>query len=217
MVVDTTSLAYRSAQARARVDNFSRYRHPEPDPPPGPFVTIYGEIGEGKPVNAARVSRTLRGYPEAKQIEVTIDSRGGNLAEARKIYALLRGSGKHVSARVIGKCASAATIILLAGDWREASSTATFLLHDIELDPERGRPDNESRWTADFHSRVSKLMREENHTLVSFYAGRTGKPAHVFRQAMDGQKEMTANEAARLGLVHAVLDPLAPRLAATAK
>src|SRR5215218_8324339 len=105
--IDRASADYKQAKARAMVDGYVRYLHPQPDPPPGPFVTIYGEIGEHKAVNAARIERTLRGYPEARQIEVAIDSRGGNLQEARKIYALLRGSGKYVSARVVGTCSSA--------------------------------------------------------------------------------------------------------------
>jgi ATP-dependent protease ClpP protease subunit len=214
--IDTTSRAFRSAQARARVDNFSRYLQADPNPPPGAFFRVSGEIGEGKAVNAAGIERKLKLYSLEKQIEVVIDSPGGNLQEARKIYALLRGSGKHVSTRAIGTCASAATIILLAGDWREANSTALFGLHEIELEPERARPAvGKGRWTADFHSRISNMMREENAKLASFYAGRSGKPIHMFRQAMTAEKRLSADEAVRMGLVHAVLDPQAPRWAAS--
>jgi len=157
--------------------------------------------------NAARIERKLKLYNE-RQIEVIIDSPGGHLQEAQKIYSLLRGCGSHITTRAVGTCASAATIILLAGDWREATATSRFLLHEGEIDPNQARAVvGKDRWTADFHLRISKIMNEQNAKLAHFYAGRTGKPVRMFQEAMRAERVLNANEAREISLINNVLNP----------
>ena len=52
--------------------------------------------------------------PSDNNIDIELHSCGGRCDETYAIYDALRATGKEISTRVVGKCASAATIVLLA-------------------------------------------------------------------------------------------------------
>ncbi len=190
------------------VDHYSRYRRGVRDPGDKPAVIkVRGKIGPDDPVRAATVKFHLGTvFAEAKNIEVVIDSGGGSVSEARQIYALLRSDGRPVTTRVVGECSSAATVVLMAGDYRKSVVSAKFVLHEVEARPLSGR------WTAEAHAKESAFLRTQNAELAKLYAGRTGKPIAEFERAIRKDVPHDAAWARHMGLIYNVLDPDEPQV-----
>jgi ATP-dependent protease ClpP protease subunit len=88
----------------------------------GTAIWLQGTIGEG---SAAEVERA---FDEHTQIEtVMLSSRGGRLAEAERIAALIKR--RYLNTTVRGSCVSACTYILIAGHRRSASETSKIGFH----------------------------------------------------------------------------------------
>src|SRR5690554_3884020 len=66
---------------------------------------------------------------KVKGIHMTIDSPGGSVAGADKFFDFLKSLNVPITARVDGFCASAATVLLLAADKREAKPFTNFMIH----------------------------------------------------------------------------------------
>lgn len=162
---------------------------------PGDWTTDY--------VGVRRVAEDLHRCRGAAEIALLIDSPGGDFATARKIYNLIRAHPGRITARITGTCASAATVIALAADWREAVPSARFLLHEASVDPHVAR----GQWTAGVHRKVASAVEAINEEMARFYAGRIGRPVADFRAVMARARPMTAAAALDIGLLHAVLDP----------
>lgn len=184
-----------------------------------PLIKILGEIGgdrkKGTAVRVEDVQRVLSANPQAKEISLVLNSPGGSLVEGRKIYSILRSSGARISARVLGNCCSAATIIFLASDFRESVGSAKFLLHEVSLKPDRS---DGGRWTADAHRKQAAELEAINDDLARFYAMRCGGKPADFRREMRTETGITSATAQKIGMVHAILDasgmrPLAPQRA----
>lgn len=96
-------------------------------------IDIHGEIGgswwnEG--VTFDDVKDQLKDIAKSdKKILVRICSLGGSVDEALAIFELLHSMKERVTTECYGRCASAATLIAMAGDTRKMSRYALFLIH----------------------------------------------------------------------------------------
>ncbi len=207
VVVDTENQR-RLRAAKAALDGYSRYRVNAKDPGDKPAVIkVYGKIGPEDAVRAAGVKHKLQTlFASASTIEVIINSGGGSLADARQVYALLRADGRPITTRVAGACCSAATIVLLAGEYREAVAGSQFLLHEVEVRPINGR------WTAAARDKEAEYLRKQNEELARFYAGRTGRTAAEFERVIKQDTEYDVKWAEDKGLIHKLLDPDNPQV-----
>ena len=81
-------------------------------------------------INTGRIIRkALRDLSGVGEIEVLISSPGGDVDEAFQIHDALRDHPAKVITIINGFCASAATIIALAGDERRISKNSLYLIH----------------------------------------------------------------------------------------
>lgn len=64
------------------------------------------------------------------EITVRINSGGGDVFAAVAIYTRLKEHKAKISVKIDGWCASAATIIAMAGDTIEISVGGVFMIHD---------------------------------------------------------------------------------------
>lgn len=131
----------------------------------GTAIAILGTLGEGA---AARFNQNLKLYPGVNV--VILDSMGGRIFEAQKISEIIANRG--LNTYVEGSCASACTLILLAGIDRAATLNARVGFHQPDfpgLDAEGRRTiiaDNRSLYTragvtADFVERAMSTMPED--------------------------------------------------------
>lgn len=101
-------------------------------------IEIFGIIGdpysydeENKNNTLAKLHSELNKLKELKvsQIDVLINSPGGDVNDALAIYDYLKDHPATVTTYINGMCASAATIIFCAGTNRKISKNALFLIH----------------------------------------------------------------------------------------
>lgn len=135
-------------------------------------MTIYGDIaqtdwlaifmggdGDGTTTNALDVSKAIAAIPpEVTDIEVHINSYGGDVAEGVAIYNALRQSGKHVTTVCDGFACSIASVIFMAGERRVMNSASLLMLHEPSF-PNAGGNAKALRKQADDLDVISQLSK----------------------------------------------------------
>ena len=108
--------------------------------------------------------------PEDGKIDIELHSCGGDCVEGYAIYDALRASGKEISAKVVGKCASMATVIMLAApkERRTAHQHAQFLIHSPYYPKVSGAISLDS-----IYSSKNELLAERDKVLTRSFC-RTG-------------------------------------------
>lgn len=99
-------------------------------------LTIFGDITSfpwlESDVSSYSLSQRLQGL-DVDQIDVHINSYGGEVAEALAIYNTLKRHSASVTTYVDGFACSAATVIFMAGDRRIMSQVGNFLVHPASV------------------------------------------------------------------------------------
>lgn len=135
-------------------------------------MTIYGDIaqtdwlaifmgddGEGTTTNALDVSKAIAAIPpEVTDIEVHINSYGGDVAEGVAIYNALRQSGKHVTTVCDGFACSIASVIFMAGERRVMNAASLLMLHEPSF-PRAGGNAKQLRKQADDLDVIAQLSK----------------------------------------------------------
>ena len=88
-----------------------------------------------------RTTDIFRRADDTQPLYIALDSVGGSVYEAFKIYDLIRERQQPTFVNVVGYCYSAASVILLAAssERRTASANASFLIHSPYRDWETDR------------------------------------------------------------------------------
>lgn len=134
----------------------------------------------------------------ASEVEVQINSRGGDAFDGLAIYNALRAHPARVTTRVDGVAASAASVIAQAGDHRVMMSSAQMMIHEawgIAIGPAA-----EMRAFAD-------LLDQQNEIMARLYAARAGGDVDHFRGLMATETWLTDEKAVELGLADEVFEP----------
>lgn len=134
----------------------------------------------------------------AGEIEVQINSPGGDVFDGLAIYNALRTHPAHVTTRVDGIAASAASVIVQAGDRRVMVESAQLMIHEawgLAIGPAR-----ELREFAD-------LLDKQNDVIAAIYAARSDRDTAHFRELMSTDTYLTDAEAVELGLADEVYVP----------
>ncbi|MBQ9509099.1 MAG: ATP-dependent Clp protease proteolytic subunit [Bacteroidales bacterium] len=149
-------------------------------------IDIDGTIGgwdwdSWERINTGKLIRkALRDLKGVKEIEVRITSLGGDVDQALQIHDALQDHPAKVITIINGFCASAATIIALAGDVRRISRNAVYLIHkcssyvggnqhDLEMELESQKTVNEV--LLDMYRAVNKKTEQELLDLFEYDNG----------------------------------------------
>jgi ATP-dependent Clp protease protease subunit len=166
-------------------------------------LTVYDVIGKdffGEGVSAKDILVRLRAAPEAKQIDLRINSVGGIVDEAKAMVNLLgerAASGATVTAYVDSLAASAASYLTTAAERVVMPSNAFLMLHEVRS-MARGR-------ASDFEA-FAEVMRKTNAQIAEAYAAASArrgkkKSADDYLAAIaKGDLYLTAAEAIEWGL-----------------
>lgn len=140
-------------------------------------------------------------------LRVRIMSPGGCVFTAMGFYDILRGAhekGCQIRVEIIGLAASAATVVMLAGDSIAMSENARLMIHQPST----------TIWGNVSELRISlKLLEDVWARMVELYTGRTGQTPEAFAAEHERDRYYTAQEALSAGLV----DTIAPALGAPAE
>jgi ATP-dependent Clp endopeptidase proteolytic subunit ClpP len=155
-------------------------------------IMIYEEIGYFG-VSAADFANELKAL-DVDQIAVRINSPGGEVWDGLAIYNALRDHKATVTTYVDGIAASAASVILQAGDTRIAAKASQVMIHDGWGLVVGGAEDMRS---------MADLLDQTNGMLADIYADRAGGDPDDWRAAMKAETWYTGTEAKNAGLVDA--------------
>lgn len=152
------------------------------------MIYIKGIIGndneEIKLVDVVSQTKNVSG-----DIEVVITSQGGDLYVAMDIYNYLISLPNKIITRCVGECASAASVIFLAGDVRIAE--CPIMIHNPYLRDIQG--DSKSLKEA------SDLVGKVEKDLINTYAARTNLDTEVISKLMDNETYLSPKDATSLG------------------
>lgn len=149
--------------------------------------------------SAEHFRELLDGHPDAKRINLYVNSNGGDVKEGYGIYAQLKRHPAHKVAYVDGIAASIASVICCACDEVIMYSNAMMFIHNMEM----------CVWgnAADLRREADTLdkMMEGNRQVYLAKAGDKLTEARLI-ELLDDATWLTAAEAQEIGLCDAIAD-----------
>lgn len=168
---------------------------------------VYGAIGgsfwDDGGITDGDVAESLAELSDVDTLRVHIDSPGGDAAQGVAIYNLLSQFKGQVETIVEGWAASAASIIMQAGDTRTVAENALVMIHNAWGFSAGNK--NELR-------KLAEVLDKLDQTLAVTYARRSGDIGRQadFSALMDAETWFTGPEAQAQGLSDGVLAAKAP-------
>lgn len=140
-----------------------------------------------------------------EDIQLTINSPGGDVYSASEIYTELKDYAGNVESRIVGVAASAASVIAMAGKVK-MSPTAQLMIH------------NASTIAIGDHNEMDKtsnFLKSVNKSISTSYQQKTGLSEEELLNLMDEETWMDAEEAKEKGFVDEIMFEDAPKAVAS--
>lgn len=131
-----------------------------------------------------------------EDLEVEINSGGGSVFAGSEIYTMLKDYKGHVTVKIVGLAASAASVIAMAGNKVMMSPTAQMMIHNVSTYTRGDYRDME-------HS--AEVLKSANNTIANAYRLKTGKTQEELLKLMDNETWMTAQKAKELGFIDEIM------------
>ena len=156
-------------------------------------ISIFGDIGYswwGDSVTAADFQKDFDKIKDKAQINVLINSEGGDVFEGITIHNIIASKRDKVTVEVMGLAASAASVIALSGKELFMREGSMLMIHNV--------------WTFAFGN--ANDLREQADTLdkvsnqlVNIYEAHSDLSAEEIKDFMDAETWFTASEAVEYG------------------
>lgn len=168
----------------------------------------YVMSGEGFPTTYTDISQLLDYYPDEEEVMLELHSCGGDTTEGWAIYDALRASGRTIHAKIVGECASMATILFLSApkERRSIAKHGKMLIHSPYF-PDAGEV------TRSNIDSLKVMLEEEHNKMLDTYVERTGMDRETLETQMNNGGWFDADKAVELGFAGFV----APELSAQVK
>lgn len=144
-------------------------------------------------VSPAEVIKKLE-EADGESVDIYINSGGGDVFAGSEIYSAIREYEGDVTIHVVGFCASAASVIAMAG-YSEMSPTAQLMVHNVSM------------WEGgDYHvhDKASEILQTANRAIAAAYVDKSGMSMAEALDMMDKETWLTAEEAVDLGLINEI-------------
>lgn len=172
-------------------------------------IWIYEQIGEdfwtGGGVTAKNFQKELSAI-KATQIDLHINSPGGEVFDGITIYNLIKQHPANVTTYIDGLAASIASVIALAGDKVIMAENALYMVHN---------PWGFAMGDASEMRKTADLLDKVAGSLVTAYTTKTGQTDEQIQAMLDAETWMTAQEAKDAGFIDQISEQM--DLAACAK
>lgn len=165
-------------------------------------IWIYEYIGEdfwtGGGVTAKNFQKELSAV-KASQIDLHINSPGGDVFDGITIYNLLKQHPANVTTYIDGLAASIASVIALAGNQIYMAENALFMIHN---------PWGMTMGDASDMRKMADSLDKVRDSISISYASKTGKEADEINALMDAETWMDADEAMEFGFIDNVTEKM---------
>lgn len=163
------------------------------------IISVLDVIGEdfwtGDGVTPKRVAAALRKIGE-RDVEVHINSPGGDMFDGIAIYNQLREHPHKVTVKVLGLAASAASVIAMAGDEIQIGRAGFFMIHNAWGVVAGDRH---------FMREIADMFEPFDAAMADVYAARTGMDASEIAAMMDRETWIGGSEAVEKGFADSLL------------
>lgn len=129
-------------------------------------------------------------------MKVRINSYGGDVWSASEMYTMLRQHEPGVEVEVTGLAASAATVVMTAGNRVRASPTSEIMIHNPST-----HADGDHR----IMEQTAESLKNTRETIVNAYELKTGMSREKLRGMMNAATWMTAQRAKEKGFVDEIM------------
>lgn len=131
-----------------------------------------------------------------KELVVNINSPGGSVYAASEIYTHIKKFPGNTVSEIVGVCASAASIPLLATKKALISPTGALMIHNASVVAEGDYRDMEA---------MKQLLIQTNSAIMQTYKTKTNKTDEELKQMMDAETWMNAQQALEHGFVDEIM------------
>lgn len=125
-----------------------------------------------------------------EDVDIIINSNGGNLVASSEIYTHLRAHKGKVNVRITAIAASAASLIAMAGDHIEMSPVARMMIHN---------PSSIAQGEAKDLNHAAETLEHVGQIMAEAYAVRAGKNKQELIEMMAKETWLNADEAIEQG------------------
>jgi ATP-dependent Clp protease protease subunit len=132
-----------------------------------------------------------------EDVEVAINSYGGEVPAAAEIFTKLKNYPGKVTTKIESSAYSAASVIAMAGDVVQISPVAQIMVHDASNGAEGNKHDMD---------KAAQMLSATDRSIANAYATKTGRPLDEFLALMDKETWITAQDAQALGMVDEIMD-----------
>lgn len=163
-------------------------------------VFIYGEISDSKfwgdEVTPTDIKDELAKLKKANEINIYVNSPGGNVFAGVAIYNEIKRLNKPVTSYVDGIAASIASLIILAADRVVMPQNSMLMIHNV--------------WTIAmgdaqaFRDLADRLDKITDSTILEAYQAKTGIDKAELKKMLDDETWLSAAEAVDLGFADEV-------------
>jgi len=128
----------------------------------------------------------------ASQIDLHINSPGGDVFDGNTIYNLIKQHPANVTTYIDGLAASIASVIALAGDKIYMAENALFMMHN---------PYGLVMGQASDMRKMADTLDKVRDSMTKIYAGKTGKEDAEINALLEDETWMNSDEALEAGFV----------------
>lgn len=147
-------------------------------------------------IEATSPSKVINALPKDGDVEVYINSGGGDVFSGSEIYTALKEHKGNVTVKIVGLAASAASVIAMGADKVLMSPTAQMMIHNVSTTVGGDYRDFE---------RTAEILKSANQSIVNAYKQRTGKSDEELKSLMDVETWYNANSAVEQGFADEVM------------
>ncbi|MFY9173164.1 MAG: head maturation protease, ClpP-related [Petrimonas mucosa] len=142
-----------------------------------------------------------------EDLEVIINSPGGDVFSGSEIYTLLKDYSGDVVVKIVGVAASAASIIAMAGKKVMMSPTAEMMIHNTT---------SIARGDYKIMEHEAQVLKDYNSTIANAYMIKSGMSKEELLALMDKETWLTPEKALEYKLIDEIMFmDSAPKLAAS--
>jgi ATP-dependent protease ClpP protease subunit len=149
-------------------------------------------------VSPQQFRQDLAALGNPNNINVRINSGGGDVFAAHAIHNMLKAHPAKKTVLIDGLCASAATIVAMAGDTVKMPVNAIFMVH-------KPAAMLWGSYNTDDMEKMSKTLDTVQDSIIASYQEKTGRSVKDLNALMDAETWMTAAQAKAEGFVDDVI------------
>ena len=136
-------------------------------------------------------------HKDSGDIEVFINSPGGDCVAASQIYTMLNEYKGNVTIKIDGLAASAASVVAMAGNKTLMSPTSIMMIHN---------PFTVAEGDAEELEKAIAMLNEVKESIINAYELKSGLSRAKISHLMDAETWLNAGKALELGFIDGIME-----------